>query len=222
MPTIFAKWPGGAVSVIQAPQGFSMTDLFWQLDEEDDPCAATLYLLKPNDGWSHACMTYSEVDKSQTDKDFFKAKRSSATLERFRGSLKKLPWPPNIVRTAYRAAFGHEIRQEDFSRMTADEISQLPAEPTKTYEVSEVRKMSPFSGVYFAYDRDGTCHYVGESKNVPARVSRGREEIADRRVGIIQCDPSDRKRIEAYYIGALNPPGNAQSSYRTSKKQAAK
>lgn len=222
MPTVFAKWPGGGFSVIQAPAGFSMTDLFWTLDEEADPCSATLYLLKPKHGWSHASISYRVVDQSQTCREFFRVKRSSAVVESFSGSLKKLPWPPNIVRMAYRAQFGHEIKDSDFSKITAEEISQLPSEPTRTHEVAEIRAMKPFCGVYFAYDRDGSCHYVGESKNVPARVSRGRSEIGDRRIGVIECAPHERKRIESYYIGILNPPGNSQSTHRVVKSEAVK
>ena len=74
--------------------------------------------------------------------------------------------------------------------------------------------MDPFCGVYFSYNEDGSCHYVGESKNVTQRVTKSRDEIGGRRIGLVKCEPQDRKRIEAFYVAMLNPPGNAISTHR--------
>lgn len=74
--------------------------------------------------------------------------------------------------------------------------------------------MPSFSGVYLAYGDDGVCHYVGESRDVTGRVGESRPEIAGRRLAVIPCAPSERKRIECYYIGLLDPPGNSQSTRR--------
>lgn len=72
--------------------------------------------------------------------------------------------------------------------------------------------MESFCGVYFSFDADGSCHYVGESVDVTTRVSRSRSEIGDMVIGLIKCERHERKRIEAYFIGLLDPPGNSQST----------
>jgi hypothetical protein len=82
--------------------------------------------------------------------------------------------------------------------------------------------MEPFSGVYVAWNDDGTAHYVGESMNVPSRVQSSRPEISDRLVGVLKCDENDRLRIEALFIGLLNPAGNAQSTARAAARNSAR
>lgn len=98
--------------------------------------------------------------------------------------------------------------------MTAAQISEMPAEPVDAYAVNEIRSMPKFCGVYFAFNEDGSCHYVGESENVPDRVRSGREEIGTRKIGFVRCEPHERKRIEAYFVAMLNPPGNGISTHR--------
>jgi hypothetical protein len=95
----------------------------------------------------------------------------------------------------------------------------IPPIPEKRWTISEVRRMPSFSGVYLAYGDDGVCHYVGESKDVTARVGESRPEISGRRIAVVPCDPIARKRIECYYIGLLDPPGNSQSTRRGKPKQ---
>lgn len=93
-------------------------------------------------------------------------------------------------------------------------VAEFPEEPVKTFSVAEVRDMSPFCGVYFAYNSDGSCHYIGESTDVTSRVVGSRQEIGERRIGFIKCEPHERKRIEAYFVALFDPPGNACSTHR--------
>lgn len=145
-----------------------------------------------------------------------KFKASPGRLDSHSGRLKKLKWPRGIVRQAYRAAFGksRDDRQECLRTVSADELKSFPAEPSETFSVDQVRAMSEFCGVYFAYNSDGSCHYVGESKDVTSRVTASRQEIGGRRIGVIKCEPHERKRIEAYFVAMLDPPGNAISTHR--------
>ena len=80
--------------------------------------------------------------------------------------------------------------------------------------------MSPFSGVYVAWNDDGTAHYVGESINVPSRVQASRPEIGERLIGVIECDKNERLRIESLFIGLLNPSGNSQSLERAAARDS--
>lgn len=104
------------------------------------------------------------------------------------------------------------------ARLPGGELSavvvEFPEEPVKTFSVAEVRGMSPFCGVYFAYNSDGSCHYIGESKDVTSRVAGSRQEIGERRIGFVKCEPHERKRIEAYFVALFDPPGNACSTHR--------
>jgi hypothetical protein len=218
MPVVIAVWPNNTFSVLQVPVEFSMTSLFWQLDSEANPMDAKLYLLKSRAGWSHATFDWEEGDRTdyQGDHgDYMKIKMGSGRLESNEGILKRIKWPHNIVRLAYRSAFGRcDSEKPCTTKMTADEISSMPAEPTETYTVDDVRSMDSFCGVYFAFNEDGSCHYVGESSDVTKRVTKSRTEIGTRRIGIIKCDPHERRRIEAYFVAMLDPPGNAISTHR--------
>jgi len=94
----------------------------------------------------------------------------------------------------------------------------MPVPPLPELTAKQVRSMPAFSGIYVAWNDDGSAHYVGESQDVPSRVSSSRPEIASRRIGVYKCEASERKRIECYFIGILNPAGNSQSTHRMSKR----
>jgi hypothetical protein len=217
MPVVIAVWPNNTFSVLQVPAGFSMTNLFWQIDAEANPLDASLYILKPSGGWSHGTFDWAYDDRADCEDDgvgFMSIKRGSGRLGAIEGRLKKLKWPHNIVRLAHRSAFGRSPPEKpSIGTMTAEEIRSMPAEPTETHTVDEIRGMEPFCGVYFAFDEDGSCHYVGESTNVTKRVTKSRREIGERRIGVVKCERHERKRIEAYFIAMLDPPGNAISTH---------
>jgi hypothetical protein len=201
------------------PSGFSMTSLFWRLDEEGDPTLAVAYLLKAEDGEAHAVFDWKKEDfleRQQDERPIVRIGPNSGTLEAHSGRLKKLKWPRGIVRLAYRSLSKSmpADSQKSLREMSSDEIAIFPAEPIETFSVAEVRSMTSFCGVYLAYNDDGSCHYVGESKDVTSRIAKSREEIGDRRIGIVRCEPHDRKRIEAYFAAMLDPPGNAISTHR--------
>lgn len=214
MPLIVAVWPNNTISVVRMNSGYSMVDLFDALDEEANPEDAKCYELSGHRGRLHTTFDWARSSKTGEP-----ATRKSVGIRLgcLHGHKKKLEWPAGVGRMWLRRLGGERWRaggESRVARMTADEIACMPAEPTKMFTVDEVRAMSSFCGVYFAYDDDGKCHYVGESEDVTCRVSRSRPEIGDRRIGVIACPPHERKRIEAYFVGVLNPPGNAASSHR--------
>jgi hypothetical protein len=227
---VVAIWPDNSISVVQCPKYFTMVDLFWKIDEEADPLDAKIYLINPEEGWSHATFDCEKCDEEelggQIKEGVVYTKACSGKIDVNSGRRKRLHWPHNIHRLAYRSlrmsspnrAFSADNRELRF--MSSDEISQLPAEPVDTFSCQEINALPSFCGVYFAYDPDGSCHYVGESEDVPDRVRSRRPEIGTRKIGIIRCEPHDRRRIEAYFIAVLNPPGNGISTHRMKEKHA--
>jgi len=218
MPLVVAVWPNDSISVIQCPAGFTMVDLFWTLDEEADPTIAKLYLIKPEEGWSHATFDFERCeDQPEFSSGVIRVAMGGGKVDVNSGKRKRLHWPKNIVRDAFRymgwAKFP-ETGGAEIKTMNADQISEMPAEPVSLHTVQEIRAMPRFCGVYFAFNEDGSCHYVGESENVPDRVKSARKEIGDRRIGIVRCEPHERRRIEAYFVAMLDPPGNGISTHR--------
>lgn len=219
MPVVIAVWPNSTISVMQVSPGFAMADLFDQIDKEANPFDAKLYLMKPNDGWSHLTFNWKRERSDDPNDTRIIVKKNSGKVGSIDGKLTKIKFPPNIYRMWARRHLGEKTISEIPTTMTADEIAEMPAEPTETYEVDELRRMKPFCGVYLAFNSDGSCHYVGESLDVTKRVSKGREEIGARRIGVVKCEEHERKRIEAYFIAMLDPPGNACSTHRMKSRR---
>ena len=219
MPLIIAVWPNNTISVLRIWNGFTMLELYDELDREHDPLDATCYRAREDDDGLHISFDWMDLDPGS------KAGPESVglVLDSVAGRLKKLEWPSDIRKQWFRN-MERSIRKSEasdlFRYLSDDENPRLPAPPPPCHTVDEIKKMKPFCGVYLAYDPDGSCHYVGESIKVPERVSSARPEIGDRLIGLVHCDIHQRRRIEAYYIGLLDPPGNAQSSHRLAKKGA--
>lgn len=227
MPLVIAVWPNNSISVIQCPTDFTMTELFWAVDEEGDPSLVKLYLIKPENGWSHATFDFERCrEQPEFSSGVIRIAAESGKVGINSGKRKRLYWPSNIVRDAWRFmgmksdawktwwAPSETEGAEAMKAMTAEQIAEMPAEPVDLYTVKEIRAMPQFCGVYFAFNEDGSCHYVGESENVPGRVKSARKEIGSRRIGFVRCEPHERRRIEAYFVAMLDPPGNGISTHR--------
>jgi hypothetical protein len=196
-----------------------MLDLFALIDPEASPLDATCYRIGSDEDGMHITFDWKNLD------DGAKVTPDSTDLVigKLFGKITKLPWPDDIMKQWMRE-LSHSARRQDCmdrSRfLFADEIPKFPAAPPPTHSVCDVRRMRPFCGVYFSFNADGSCHYVGESEDVTKRVSKSRPEIGDRMIGLIECKPHDRKRIEAYFVALLDPAGNAASSHRMREKDA--
>jgi hypothetical protein len=212
MPLVIAVWPNNTISIVKMEPGFTAVSLFCELDQICDPQDATCYVVRPDE--YGLCVNF---DWPYLSDETVGPKSTALRLESHQGKVRKFRWPKTVCRDYIRSmaiAARKRDREATAATMSADEISQFPAAPTKTFTVAEVRGMESFSGVYFAFNTDGSCHYVGEAKDVTNRVSKSRPEIGDRTIGLIRCEPHERKRLESYFIGILNPPGNCQSTHR--------
>jgi hypothetical protein len=212
MPIVVAVWPNNTISIAKMPVGFSAVSLFDCLDQVGDPLIADCYVLSADEG-----ELFANFDWLDATNEVASPKSKNLSLEVHQGKKRKFKWPRTVWRDWFRCVQKGTRDNSRLSlehRMTADELAHLPSAPTVTYTVSEVRSMPSFAGVYFAFNSDGSCHYVGEAIDVTDRVTRSRPEIGERRIGFIKCEPHERKRIECYYIAILDPPGNAQSTAR--------
>lgn len=219
MPLVVAVWPNNTISILRVPSGFTMLDLFSLIDAEASPLDATCYLCKSDEDGMHITFDWKHLD----DGSKVTAKSPDVRLGKLFGKIKKLPWPEDILKQWMRQLSFDARRQDALNRshfLTADEIPKFPAVPPATNTVREVRSMERFCGVYFAFNEDGTCHYVGESEDVPSRVSKSRPEIGERMIGFVRCMPHERRLIEAYFVALLDPPGNGASSHRMRQKEA--
>jgi hypothetical protein len=212
MPLVIAVWPNNTISIVKMPPNFTAVSLFNELDQIADPTDSKCYVVAPND--DGLCVDF---DWPYLSNENVCPESTGLRLEVHQGKMRRFHWPKTVARDWIRqlARVSRSAgRDATAKKMSADELAGLPAAPTETFTVSQVRKMDSFSGVYFAFNDDGSCHYVGEAIDVTARVSKSRPEIGDRRIGIICCEAHERKRIEAYFIGVLDPPGNCQSTKR--------
>lgn len=217
MPIVIAVWPNNTISVLRMWNGFTMLDLFTEIDHEAAPLDATCYLVRSDDDGMHITFDWKGLD----DGSAVGPKSLGVGIGKMCGKIKRLSWPKDIFKQWARA-LERDIRKEDATQacrfLTADEIPKMPSPPPPSHTVQEVRAMEKFCGVYLAYDADGSCHYVGESENVPDRVKKTRPEIGDRTIGLVRCEKHERKRIEAYFVAMLDPPGNGISTHRMSSK----
>jgi len=219
MPLVIAVWPNNTISILRAPSGFTMLHLFALIDPEASPLDATCYQVASDEDGMHITFDWKHLD----DGTKVTPDSSDVVIGKLFGKIKKLPWPDDILKQWMRELSHNSRRQGHMERsrfLFADEIPKFPSAPPPTHSVCDVRRMRPFCGVYFAFNEDGSCHYVGESEDVTKRVSKSRPEIASRMIGLIECMPHDRKRIEAYFVALLDPPGNAASSHRMKQKEA--
>jgi hypothetical protein len=220
VPLVVAVWPNNTISIIRAPSGFTMLNLFALIDVEASPLDAKCYQIGSDEDGMHITFDWKHLD----DGSHVRPESSDVVIGKLFGKVKHLPWPDDILKQWMRVLANSVRRQDCIDRgkfLFADEIPKFPCPPSPTHTVSDVRQMQPFCGVYFAFNEDGTCHYVGESEDVTKRVSKSRPEIGNRMIGLVECMPHERKRIEAYFVALLDPPGNGVSSHRMKEKEAA-
>lgn len=211
MKLIVAVWPNNTVSILRIKTGGTMVHVYDQLNEAGYPLDAKCFLLRADGRNMHVSFDWKAVSE-----DLVGPQSSNLGLTSYRGSKKRLRWPSGIEKLWAKMIEASSRKYgswEEARKMSADEIPLMPNAPPPSHKAEEVRLLKPFCGVYLSYNADGKCHYVGESASVPTRVSKSRPEIGDRLLGLVRCEPHERKRIEAYYIAMLDPPGNANSTH---------
>lgn len=219
MPLVIAVWPNNTISAVMMRPGFSMVDLYNEIDAEACPTDATCYVAKRSRDGLYVTLDWERLED---DDETVTPKSCGLRVDSLYGKLRRLEWPADIQRRWLRH-LGRTARGQDIHtaprRLSSDELQAFPSEPTETFSVEEVRAMPSFCGVYFSFNDDGSCHYVGESTDVTQRVSKSRPEIGERRIGLIRCDKNERRRIEAYFVAILDPPGNKASTHAMRLKE---
>lgn len=221
MAIVVAVWPNNTISILRAEPGFTMLDLFALIDAEANPLDATCYQIASDEDGMHITFNWKNFED---DGSPVMPASKGLVISKLFGKVRKLPWPDDILKQWMRELSRSARRQgflESAQFLCADAIPRFPSPPEGQYTACDVRRMDSFCGVYFAFNQDGSCHYIGESEDVTKRVSKSRPEIGDRLIGLIQCMPHERKRLEAYFVALLDPPGNAASSHRMRQKEAA-
>lgn len=244
MSTVLAVWPNNTISVIVMERGWKPIDLFYELDHIGDPLSARVWLLKRTDGgavhattdWAKKKLTPAQsvldvsgdADEGNTDESLNALScgvRVSCAGDS--GKVKRLRWPAGITReflfVSWRDRVDQpEVRDAILAAECGKMLANIPSPPPPLFTAKQVNQMEPFAGVYVSWNQDGTAHYVGESINVPSRVQASRPEIGERFVGVVRCDKNERLRLEALFIGLLNPSGNSQSSERAAMRDSAR
>lgn len=100
--------------------------------------------------------------------------------------------------------------------MTASELYEaakyfFPPPPSPRLSCSCLDLLPNRPGVYFFWE-GGFVIYVGESVNLKKRLCGHEHKSDTRRVSFIECDKSQRRRLEAFYIGVLDPVLNSEST----------
>lgn len=239
MATVIAVWPNNTTSVVVMGSDWRPIDLFYELDHIGDPLQAIVWVVKRRRGEAVHATTDWKKKAARIDMDVSATHCASddssalspltkglrVSLAGDEGTIKRFAWPPGILREFVFASWKAqvkrpEVREAILNAECGKMLSCLPSPPPPLHTAKDVNKMEPFSGVYVAWNEDGTAHYVGESINVPSRVQSSRPEIGDRLLGVVQCDKNERLRIESLFIGLLNPAGNSQSSERAAVRDS--
>lgn len=221
MPLVIAVWPNNTISLVRMWNGFTMLDLFTEIDHESDPLDAECWLVRHDDDGMHVTFDWKDMD----DDEPVSPKSRNIGVGLIHGRKKRLKWPEDIHKQWFRKLerdCRHEGAREAARYLSAHEIPKMPSPPPPRHTVNEVRRMESFCGVYFVYDSDGKCHYVGEAEDVTRRVAKSHEAIKaigdGVMIGVLSCAKHERKLIEAYFVGLLDPPGNGISTHRMSLK----
>ena len=110
--------------------------------------------------------------------------------------------------------------------MTAKEIYEaaqmfFPPPPMPTVLASDIDQAPDCSGVYFLYSNN-VLMYVGESLSIRKRLVRHQHKGKFDSFGWLRCDPAQRKRLESFYIGVLDPFLNHESTSAAVTRSEAK
>jgi hypothetical protein len=100
--------------------------------------------------------------------------------------------------------------------MTAKEIYDaaqmfFPPPPLPSLDATQTGEAPDSSGVYFLYS-DQRLLYVGESLSIRRRLGHHEHRGKFDSFGWLNCSSGQRKRLESFYIGVLDPPLNHQST----------
>jgi hypothetical protein len=194
--TYLVRWKNGDATILQMESDHSEEDLFIEIDKWGDPHSAKITIL-PKMFALHA-----EKDMYILDGETTHASPRDAKEKRFRFSEGILFRSHGLMRA---------IQQRHDCGTLQQLMPNLKKPPTDFMAIEQVKKCQPFSGVYFAWGKDGRCDYVGKSNNVPQRVSKSRPELASDRITFLKFPEHEISWAEICYIGMLRPRFNAET-----------
>jgi hypothetical protein len=93
MPTVVAVWPNNTISILRMPSGFTMLDLFSELDAEAAPLDATCYQVSSDCDGMHITFNW----KVTRDGKLVLPKSKNVRIGKICGRIKQLDWPDDIL-----------------------------------------------------------------------------------------------------------------------------
>jgi hypothetical protein len=93
MPTVIAVWPDNTISILRMPSGFTMVDLFWEIDAEANPHDATFYQVSSDDDGMHITFNWKMPD----DGGPVVPKSENLQIGKIYGRIKPLKLPSDIL-----------------------------------------------------------------------------------------------------------------------------
>jgi hypothetical protein len=95
MPLIIAIWPNATTSILKMHLGYSMLDLFEELDQEAGPLAARCYEARACNG------LHITFDMHDMDEDGNTLDEKRLDIDALHGSVRSLEWPEDIIDQYY-------------------------------------------------------------------------------------------------------------------------
>lgn len=93
MPTVVAVWPDNTISILRMPSGFTMVDLFGEIDAEANPHDATCYQVSSDEDGMHITFNWKVPD----DGGPVVPKSQDVRIGKICGRIKRLKWPSDIL-----------------------------------------------------------------------------------------------------------------------------
>lgn len=216
---VVAFWPNATFTFwfIQSDVKLTDFDIFDKLDEHANPVDAVVYVVSFQD--ENASVETPSIDVNMSAHPSPAGRRLSIAFGE-ETSVARYRFRKNVVRNYLRSRYcnrnsGYEIESLEVPQamgIYSDKVMPSPPPPEFTFD--DIARMEPFSGVYLAYC-GMDCVYVGEAKDVtkrcrPSKERMGREFLGVTAIGVLKTLPEERKRLEKYFIGLLNPSRNRE------------
>jgi hypothetical protein len=104
-------------------------------------------------------------------------------------------------------------RRKRYPIIKPSDAAAMPAVPASIEPLLEaVTKYQQCSGIYFLWDLNRTCAYVGKSRNVGSRLSSHNKAVKEHAVSVLPLPVAEIHYAELYYIWLLRPYLNREGA----------
>lgn len=213
---VMAFWPDRSFAVIGLSWGVlpSADRLYEDIDQFGDPLLPLIVVIVDEDHLPMVQVTPIPGKESwNTRYEITPSESSHVYRFRFKPTNRMIRFD-NAINHVQRGWVNTD-REKGGSIAAEKEACEIPTwmkhVPAPTHDIKEVQKMDRFVGVYIGFI-SGEPVYVGESVNIPGRLKNHEKLKGVSKVTFIACAEDERKRIESFFIGTLNPHRNSQSS----------